>query len=92
MLSDENLLQDEDVAPLVVIDIEGLEAAEAVTEKTGLSLEALLAAHARSPMHSYAFRDWLLVDYAPVRPTMRIMSRWDRVMDPVLARLEEGGE
>lgn len=89
MLEVKELLQEPDVAPLNIIDIEGLEALESVLARTRLTLEDLLRAHQLSALSHHGFRDWLLETFSPVRPTDRIMSRWDRVMQPALQRVSE---
>lgn len=87
LLTRERLLDGADVAPLNIVDIEGLETAEAVMERTGLSLVTLLEQHQGSPLHLHGLRDWLIETFAPVRPTARIMSRWTRALDPALQAL-----
>jgi hypothetical protein len=88
LLESNNLLQGAQVKPLNIIDIEGLEAAEAVIERTGLSLDSLFEEHQASLLSLNGFRDWLIDRYAPVRPTERIMNRWDRTFAPALAALD----
>lgn len=88
MLRDTGYLQEADTAPLVVLDVEALEAAETVAEQGGPSLPDLLARHETSPLRGYGFRQWLLLTHGPLGPPARIMSRWDRVFEPVLAALE----
>lgn len=87
LLTREHLLDGADVAPLNIVDIEGLETAEAVVKRTGLSLVNLLEQHQASPLHLHGFRDWLIETFAPIRPTPRIMGRWARALDPALQAL-----
>lgn len=89
MLRDSGLLQHEDTAPLVVLDIEALEAAETVAERGGPDLPELLEQHLNSPMRDYSFREWLLFAHGPLRAPERIMSGWSRVLSPVHAALME---
>jgi hypothetical protein len=88
LLTREHLLANADVAPLNIVDIEGLETAESVMERTGLSLVTLLEQHQASALHLHGFRDWLIETFAPVRPTARIMDRWTRALDPALQALD----
>ena len=88
MLAAAGLLQGTDVAALTVVDIEGLEATEAVAEQTGLSLPALIDRHRTSDMRYYGYRDWLTYRHGPIRPSARIMTRWDRVFTPILEAVE----
>lgn len=87
MLRDAGLLQEGDVAAVVIVDVEALEAAETVAEQGGPNLPALLAQHAVSDMQAHGFREWLLVTHGPLRPPSRIMQRWERALEPVLAAL-----
>lgn len=94
VLGSENILQQDDVEALSIVDLEGLEAAESIIERTGCTMVSLLREHQSSTLSSLGFRDWLLATYAPVRPTARIMTRWDRILSPALAALdarEKGG-
>ncbi|MDQ1700069.1 MAG: hypothetical protein QOG34_1932 [Frankiaceae bacterium] len=87
MLVDAKLLQAPDVAPLVVTDVETLEAVETIGEGGGPNLSQLLAAHERSRMVNYGFREWLLLEYPGTREPARVAQRWARVQEPVLAAL-----
>jgi len=91
MLRTAGLLQEGDVAAVVIVDVEALEAAETVAEQGGPNLAALLARHAVSDMQAHGFREWLLVTHGPLRPPTRIMRRWERALGPVLAALTEAG-
>jgi hypothetical protein len=89
MLRDAGYCQQRDTAPLVVIDIEGFELAEAVTETGGPDFPRLLAEHRRSDMRLYSFPMWLVAAHGSRQAPKRIMARWDRVLVPILQRLEE---
>jgi hypothetical protein len=87
MLADANLLQATDVAPLVITDVETLEAVETIGEGGGPNLSQLLTAHETSPMVNYGFREWLLLTYPGTREPTRVAKRWARVQEPVLEAL-----
>ena len=88
MLRDAGLLQAADVAAVVIVDTQALEASQTVAEQGGPNLPALLAEHAVSGMSAFGFREWLLLQHGPLKPPARIMQRWDRVLAPVLQALE----
>jgi hypothetical protein len=87
LLARDALLQDADVAPLVITDIDALEAAEAIAERAGPDLAELLAAHEASEMANYGFREWLLLSYPGTGAPTRVRKRWARVREPVMAAL-----
>jgi hypothetical protein len=89
MLSNASLLQAADVAPLVITDLDALEAVETIGESGGPDLSQLLAAHEGSPMAHYGFREWLLMTYPGTREPSRVAKRWARVQNPVLAALTD---
>jgi hypothetical protein len=91
MLAREKLLQCADIAPLVITDVETLEAVETIGELGGPDLSQLLAQHERSPMAHYGFRQWLLVTYPRTGAPRRVMKRWARVQERVIAAITEQG-
>ena len=88
MIHDAGLLTDPDTARLVVVDAETVEAAEAVADRGGPTLPALLGQHAKSDRADYSFKDWLLITRPTVRPTRRITERWDRAFAPAIQALD----
>jgi len=87
MVAAAGYLQASDTAPLVVLDVEALEAAEALAERGGPALPKLLQDHARSSMRDYGFREWLILQRGARRAPKRVMQRWDRVFEPILISL-----
>lgn len=88
MIRQAGLLTDPDTARLVVMDAETVEAAEAVAHDGGPALPALLAAHAKSDLADYGFKDWLLLTRGTTRPTRRIADRWARAFTPAFDALQ----
>jgi hypothetical protein len=83
------LCQGEDTSPLVIVDIEALELAEAITETGGPDFPRMLAGHRRSPLRAYGLSTWLVETYGSRQAPKRIMDRWARVLDPILAQLDD---
>jgi hypothetical protein len=72
-------MQEHDVAPLEVMEIEDLNVVEGLSEETGESLADLLAAKEKSGLHAMATREYVLVDRRlNPKPPQRIMSRWQQ--------------
>jgi hypothetical protein len=89
MITASGLLTHQDTAPLVIMDTEAVEAAEACAERGGPNLPKLLTPHADSGMSSCGFREWLLLTYPGLRPPTRVLERWHRVLEPALAAGDE---
>jgi hypothetical protein len=92
MLADAGLLTSADVAPLVILDIEALEAVEAIGENGGLTLPELLAAHEQSQLSAHGFREWLIATHPGTDVPSRIRAVWSRMMNRVLNARRRGSD
>ncbi|MCR4511732.1 hypothetical protein [Aeromicrobium sp. 50.2.37] len=83
-LREENLLQGDDVAPLEVMELEDLCAAEGAVE-VGHSLVSLLEEKRTSTMERMSMRDFLQDKLRGiVRQPRRVQDRWHKIFDPVI--------
>lgn len=84
-LREEGLLQGDDVAPIEVMELEDLCAAEAAVEE-GHSLAALLEEKRTSAMERMSMRDFLQDKLrGVVRQPKRVEKRWHKIFEPVIA-------
>lgn len=87
-LAKEKLLQDSDIAPLEILELEDLEVAEGLADTGGPTLADILRGKENSGLRDMSLKDYVLLDLRlrPSRPK-RVESTWRRWMDTAVQAL-----